>query len=413
MTPPSGAAPRSGRPTRRDQLAAIAGGLFARDGYHNVSVQDIAAAVGLSGPALYRHFRGKQAVLAHLLLTGLDEAGRVLDGGGRVLGGDGRVLDGDADAGADAGAGPELPESYARLAALVVARPEFGMLWRRERRHLAPDDATEVTARAVRIGAPLIRALQEHRPELKPSDASLLTWGALSVLGSISDHSVRLARTAFEKLLTAIVLDILATDLPPAPGAPPAVAGARRTALDARREQLLAVSARLFRERGFHAVTMEHIGAAADMAGPSIYTHFSGKVDLLQTAAHRIQERLRQNSEAAQTAGVSASDTLDLLIGSYVDTVLDYRDLVAAYFAEGHNLPDRDRAELRRFQSALAAYWAEVTSAAAPVRDPKEVRVRVHAAFAVVNDLALTHQFASRPALAAELRTLMRTVLAG
>ncbi|MFJ4783993.1 TetR/AcrR family transcriptional regulator [Streptomyces sp. NPDC088794] len=394
MTSPSGAPPRPGKPTRRDQLAAIAAGLFARDGYHNVSVQDIAAAAGLSGPALYRHFRGKQAVLAHILLAGLDDAGRVLDEY------------------TEAGTGRELSAVYAGLAALVVARPEFGMLWRRERRHLAPEDAAEVRKRAIRIGAPLIRALQSRRPELESSDASLLTWGAFSVLGSISDHRVRLPRTAFEEVLTAIALNTLATDLTAA-SAPPLSPTTTPSLLDARREQLLAVSARLFRERGFHAVTMEHIGAAAGMAGPSIYTHFGGKIDLLQTAASRIQERLRQNVTAAQAAGLPASDTLDLLVISYVDTVLDYRDLVAAYFAEGHNLPERDRTELRRFQRAFAAYWAEVTGAAAPSPDldPKEVRIRVHAAFAVVNDLAQTGQFTSRPALAAELRALMHAVL--
>lgn len=392
MTSPSGAPPRPGKPTRRDQLAALAAGLFARDGYHNVSVQDIAAAAGLSGPALYRHFRGKQAVLAHILLAGLDEAGRVLDGCTHD------------------GTGPELPAAYAQLAALVVARPEFGMLWRRERRHLAPEDAIEVRRRAVRIGTPLIRALRNRRPELGPSEASLLTWGALSVLGSVSDHRVRLPRAAFEEVLTDIALNTLATDLTAA-SAPRLSPAGTPSLLDARREQLLAVSARLFRERGFHAVTMEHIGAAAGMAGPSVYTHFAGKTDLLQTAASRIRERLRQNVAAAQTAGLPARDTLDLLVISYVDTVLDYRDLVAAYFAEGHNLPERDRTELRRFQRAFAAYWAEVTGAAAPSPDPKVVQVRVHAAFAVVNDLAQTGRFTSRPALAAELRALMHAVL--
>ncbi|MFD3930470.1 TetR/AcrR family transcriptional regulator [Streptomyces sp. NPDC058614] len=392
MSSPTGAVSRPGKPARRDQLGAIAAGLFARDGYHNVSVQDIAAAAGLSGPALYRHFRGKQAVLAHVLLAGLDEAKLTLDG---CTGSD---------------AGEELAQAYAQLAAVVVAWPEFGMLWRRERRHLAQDDASEVRKRAVRIGTPLIRALQNQRPELGPAEASLLTWGALSVLGSISDHRVRLPRAAFEKLLTAIALNTLATDLTAAstPRHSPASAP---SLLDARREQLLAVSARLFRDRGFHAVTMEHIGAAAGMAGPSVYTHFAGKVDLLQTAANRIRERLRQNVTAAQAAGLPASDTLDLLVISYVDTVLDYRDLVAAYFAEGHNLPERDRTELRRFQQAFATYWAEVTGAAAPTPDPREVKVRVHAAFAVVNDLAQTGQFSSRPALASELRALMHAVL--
>ncbi|WP_326719590.1 TetR/AcrR family transcriptional regulator [Streptomyces sp. NBC_00243] len=394
MTAPTGAVSRPGKPTRRDQLGAIAAGLFARDGYHNVSVQDIAAAAGLSGPALYRHFRGKQAVLAHVLRAGLDEAEVTLD---RCTGSE---------------VGPEPAEVYAQLAALVVAWPEFGILWRRERRHLAPEDAVDVRKHAARISTPLIRALRNQRPELGPSEASLLTWGALSVLGSISEHRVRLPRAAFEKVLTAIVLNVLATDLTAA-SAPQHSTASPPALLDARREQLLAVSARLFWERGFHAVAMEDIGAAAGIAGPSIYTHFAGKIDLLQTAASRIRERLRQNVTAAQTAGLPASDTLDLLVISYVDTVLDYRDFVAAYFTEGHNLPERDRTELRRFQRAFAVYWAETTSAAASIREPKEARVRVHAAFAVVNDLAQTRQFFSRPALAAELRALMHTILAG
>jgi AcrR family transcriptional regulator len=53
---------------RRDALLGAAAHLFARSGFNGVSIEDLGAAVGVSGPAMYRHFSGKQAVLAALLI---------------------------------------------------------------------------------------------------------------------------------------------------------------------------------------------------------------------------------------------------------------------------------------------------------------------------------------------------------
>jgi AcrR family transcriptional regulator len=58
---------------RRDQIMATAAVLFARDGYHGVSVNDLGAACGITGPAIYKHFRGKQAILSTMLLNISDE----------------------------------------------------------------------------------------------------------------------------------------------------------------------------------------------------------------------------------------------------------------------------------------------------------------------------------------------------
>jgi AcrR family transcriptional regulator len=70
------AAPPAG--SRRQQILAVAAQLFARHGFHGVSIADLGAAVGISGPALYRHFPGKEALLAELLV-GISE--HLLDGG--------------------------------------------------------------------------------------------------------------------------------------------------------------------------------------------------------------------------------------------------------------------------------------------------------------------------------------------
>lgn len=54
-------------PGRRQQLLDTAAELFAARGFHGVSVTDLGAACGISGPALYKHFPSKDAILAAML----------------------------------------------------------------------------------------------------------------------------------------------------------------------------------------------------------------------------------------------------------------------------------------------------------------------------------------------------------
>jgi len=54
---------------RRRQILATAAEMFAERGFHGVSVADLGAACGVSGPALYRHFASKEAMLAEMLVS--------------------------------------------------------------------------------------------------------------------------------------------------------------------------------------------------------------------------------------------------------------------------------------------------------------------------------------------------------
>src|SRR5262245_15481153 len=64
--------------TRRAQILEVAATLFARHGFHGVSITDLGVAVGTTGPARYRHFSSKEALLAEMLV-GISE--RLLAGG--------------------------------------------------------------------------------------------------------------------------------------------------------------------------------------------------------------------------------------------------------------------------------------------------------------------------------------------
>jgi AcrR family transcriptional regulator len=70
--------------TRRQELLAIAADQFAAFGFHNVTVDDIGRAPGISGPALYHHFSGKEALLGEMLVS---ISQQLLDGGRRLAAG--------------------------------------------------------------------------------------------------------------------------------------------------------------------------------------------------------------------------------------------------------------------------------------------------------------------------------------
>lgn len=81
MTTPLTARDRA-KAERADALLTEAARLFAARGYSGVSLEDIGTAVGVSGPAVYRHFAGKQALLGAVLVKVSED---LVSGGTRVF----------------------------------------------------------------------------------------------------------------------------------------------------------------------------------------------------------------------------------------------------------------------------------------------------------------------------------------
>lgn len=71
-------------PRTRDEVLRVAARLFAQRGYQGTSVEDIGAACGISGPAIYKHFANKNAILARLLV---EISEQLLEGGRAVVDG--------------------------------------------------------------------------------------------------------------------------------------------------------------------------------------------------------------------------------------------------------------------------------------------------------------------------------------
>lgn len=371
--------PRRRPRDRRRQILAAAAALFWSEGYHRVGMADVATAVGIAPSALYRHVRGKQ----ELLIAILDEHLTRIEG---VVAG---------------------PDPVEELAALTLERREFGLLWEREAGHLPAEESRAIRHRLREVAA--VVAVASAEPD--PATAELRAWAALSVLDSPSHHRWTPAGDRFGDLLAGAARAVLTVPVPGAAEEAGASEHPRGLAPTSRREALLAAATRLFGEHGYPAVGLGDIGAAAGIAGPSVYRHFATKTDLLLAALHRGNEALWLGLHHALARATDTDDALSRLAADYTAFVAANPEIVSVLVSQTIHVPAPSRDELRRSQRAYLAEWVALLTASRPDLPAAEARVLVHAALALINSLARVHHLTVRPGATARTAALAGAVL--
>src|SRR5687768_18195413 len=93
----------------------------------------------------------------------------------------------------------------------------------------------------------------------------------------------------------------------------------RSRAKSDRRSQIIAAAERLVAERGYLAVRLEDIGAAAGVSGPAIYRHFPNKEALLVELLVGISTRLLAGATEVVARADDARSALDGLVDFHLD----------------------------------------------------------------------------------------------
>nr|WP_115788112.1 TetR/AcrR family transcriptional regulator [Arthrobacter silvisoli] len=195
--------------TRRKALLSAAAALFAENGFSRVSLEDLGAAAGVSGPAVYRHFPGKQAVLAELLLS---VSRGLLDGGRTVA----------AGASDPAAALRGLVEFHVDFA---LSNPDVIRVQDRDLDSLSEADRTDVRALQRSYVELWVSVLGEVHRDTGGSgaDAAELRVRAHAVFGlinstphSVRSHGRRIAAKTARPLLEQMALAALTVPLTPA-----------------------------------------------------------------------------------------------------------------------------------------------------------------------------------------------------
>jgi AcrR family transcriptional regulator len=379
---------------RRAQIAMAAAELFCAHGYHGVGIDEIAASVGISGPAVYRHFPTKYAILVEATRNLVDAsltATKPPPGAGDPA--------------------ERLDTVLAALAALAVERRRVGGLYQWEGRYLAPEHRAEFRAGLATLVGRLARPLRRLRPDLPAAGADSLARAALSAFGSVATHRAPLPKGRAEQTLCRAARAVLAAEpMAPRGRAVPADASPGPDPTS-RRELVLARALPLFRRLGYHAVGVDDIGRAAGINASSVYRYFPSKADLLAAAYYRASERLAAVAEAALAGAGAPADALDRLLASYVGFVFEESDLVSVYLAENNNLPERDRHDLRKTQRLHVEDWVRLLTGVRAGLPAAEARLLVHAAFTLISDQGRAVRFARGVGAEPEIARLAATVL--
>lgn len=152
-----------------------------------------------------------------------------------------------------------------------------------------------------------------------------------------------------------------------------------------RRLQLLSAAERLFAERGFLAVRLEDIGAAAGVSGPAIYRHFPNKESLLVELLVGISTRLLAGARQVRTHSSDAAAALDGLIDFHLDFVLTEPDLIRIQDRDLAYLPEQAEKQVRKAQRQYVEVWVGVLRELNPELAETDARLSAHAVFGLLN----------------------------
>ena len=177
------------RPSRREQILQAAAQLFAERGSRAVGVDDVGAAVGVTGPAIYRHFASKDAMLAEMLL-------RISE----------RLLEGGTERVATAGADP-----LSQLRALIAFQVDFALdnpalitVQDRDLGSLTEEDATQVRRLQRRYVEVWVAVLARLHPAAEAAACRARAHAVFGLINSTPHSAGRLPRAAMADLLAGM-----------------------------------------------------------------------------------------------------------------------------------------------------------------------------------------------------------------
>ena len=391
--PPAQKRPRD----RKAQIARAASDAFSTSGFHAVSMEQIAARVGVSAAALYRHAPSKYDLFRDAIL-GLS---------GQLV-----AATDFADAATDVDPTALRHQLLDALIETSLANRAFSGPFRWEGRYLRAQDRAVLAAQVKLVHRRLHRPLMQMRPDLTSLQRWTLSSAALSVIGSIADHHATLSTRQIRALLSTLASDLLDAELPTAPlpstmRQPSPTQLPTDTGLGMKYEALLQESLKLFHKNGYHDTTIADIAAAAGMPASGIYRYFAGKADILSAAFRRAADRVSADLSEALAAEPDPGLVLDRLVDAYIARSFASPELAYLYYTEKGNLPADDARILHNIQRATVERWAQLVTDVRPATGLAEARYIVHATFTLVVDLGRLADYDD----SAETRTLVRTLV--
>lgn len=186
---------------RRSQVAIEAAALecFSERGYGGVSIDEIGARAGVSGPAVYQYFPSKGALLAAVLEPGVAHTRRLAEA-----------------------AVAKTSDSRAALSALVRSYVSVGIgasdrfdLYFREEHNLPNDARVRLRRESRRFVDTWVAVLADLRPDLTNNECRVVVRGVVGLVTTAIRESEQVETTRRAAMVEAMTLAALLAKPPP------------------------------------------------------------------------------------------------------------------------------------------------------------------------------------------------------
>jgi AcrR family transcriptional regulator len=179
--------------SRREKILAAAAELFRKRGFHGTGIDDIGAAVGITGPGVYRHFEGKHDLLAAIMERGIARHQVIVE-----------------EALATTSTPRKALERFVTLSArALVEDQDLTAIYFQEMRNLPADDRARLGRMQRLLIEEWVHVLSQVRPELGDEEARLTVRAVGGLMNSLAYYHSSLDPARLQELLAKMAMAAL------------------------------------------------------------------------------------------------------------------------------------------------------------------------------------------------------------
>ena len=126
------------------------------------------------------------------------------------------------------------------------------------------------------------------------------------------------------------------------------------------REDILEAAAQVFREKGYHAASMNDIAQSVNLQKASLYHHISSKQEILLALLDQGIDLLYQKIATVAESDLPPAEKIRRSVQTYLQTLVDHGDLAAVLLFEHRSLDEAYRQSHFPRRDQFEALWREM-----------------------------------------------------
>lgn len=134
-----------------------------------------------------------------------------------------------------------------------------------------------------------------------------------------------------------------------------------------REDEIVAAAGRIFREKGYHATSVQDIAESVGLLKGSLYHYIRSKEELLGRLFEGLLEDTLNELEAIVARDGTAEAKLSAMVRAYARSVMENNDAVGLYLREWRALPPAELAKLGARRRRMRVLFTDVIAEGARV----------------------------------------------